>query len=275
MEVEVSNNEKSTEWMIGIKNRADLARQWQGEWQTLQDLATKYRYVRIQGDGFAAVSLSSKNPCGRLICKDGQQVPNMHQTVGEAVRCAIDALPFDDPGDYTPGADKKEHRIQAFLIRHALMNNKAMHGLFSGFDEAFDELWFVTDELPAGEHRADIIALGRKGDKYFPVFIELKVKRDLTKLIWQLEGIRDAMALVETDFIHFLAAASGISPEKIIFAEHRLMLVWPTSESGNEHSKVEAFRHDQNGITAVYTKDAENNSYSFIRSPRALACQSL
>lgn len=272
----MSDKDETVEWLTCIRNRTDFARQWQAEWQTHQELATKCRYVRIQKDGFSAISISSTNPCGRLISKDGRYLSEVRQTIGEAIQCTLNAVPVDDPGDYFPGKNKKEHRIQAFLIRHALMNNKAMHALFTGFGEAFDDLWFVTDELTAGEHRADIIALGRKSDKYFPVFIELKVGRDLTELIRQLEGIRNAMRRVEGDFKQFLASASGVPADKINFDEHRLMLIWcaPKNKEGVEDRSVDAFRHDKNGITAVYTEDVENKSYSFVRWPRAL-CQTL
>lgn len=261
------DDKESVGWKIGIKNRAKLAREWQAEWKKHQDLAESFRYVRVQGDGFSAISISGKNPCGRLIGRDGHPLPNLRPTVGEAVRDATDALRVDDPIDYQPGAEKKEHKMQAFLIRHALLNNKSMQGVFLGFGNDFDELLFVTDELPAPEHRADIIALGRKADRYFPVFIELKVRRDLTELRRQLNGIRDAMSLVKEDFIEYLAAASGVVPEKISFDEHRLMLVWMTP-TGRERAQVDAFRQDENGITACYQAEGDDG-YTFVRWPKA------
>lgn len=270
----MSDNTESVDYLRSIiRNRTEFASQWQAKWQKHQELAANYRYVRIQKDGFSAISISSTNPCGHLVSKDGRDLSEVHhQTIDEAIQCALDAVSVDDPGDYSPGKNKQEHRIQAFLIRDALMKNNAMHGLFSGFDEAFDELRFVTDELTAGKHRADIIALGRKADKYFPVFIELKVKRLLSELVRQLEGIRDAMASVEGDFIQFLAASAGVSAEKISFEEHRIMIVWQAPPSGVEGASVDAFRRDKNGITAVYTEDAANKSYGFTRWPKAL-CQ--
>ena len=60
------------------------------------------------------------------------------------------------------------------MIHHALMHDMRLDGRINGFLSHFDELIFITDELKAGEIRADIIALGGKDGKYFPVFIELK-----------------------------------------------------------------------------------------------------
>lgn len=265
----MTDNIESKEWMRGIRNRVELARQWQDAWTNHEALANKFRYVRVQGDGFSAISISRENPCGRLIGKDGNQISPLHPSVREAVQHATEALPVEHPLDFRPGdgkKEKREHRIQAFLIHHALSNNKSMRRAFSGFEDDFDDLWFVTDELPAGEHRADIIAIGRKADMYFPVFIELKVERLLTELIRQLEGIRNAMKLVQDDFIEYLSASSGISSEKINFDRHRLMLVWPAPD-GSERPEVKAFRQEKNGITACYAE--ESQGYSFTRWPKA------
>ena len=145
---------------------------------------------------------------------------------------------------------KPEHRIQASLIHWALQHDLAFHHCFDDFDHVFDELFFVTDELSAGDIRADIIALGRKGDTYFPVFIELKVHRQLSRLIEQLKAAKEAMGIAKDDFFEFLSAATGIGKESIVF-EPKSILVWPKSLSGKESKTVITARH--NGyITAEF-----------------------
>ena len=112
---------------------------------------------------------------------------------------------------------------------------------------------FVSDELSAGALRADIIALGRKAETYFPVFIELKVKRQLTRLKVQLELARDAMGGVPEIFTNYLSAVTGVEGKRIAFAP-KLILAWPSSESGNESKAVSEARINDY-ITAEFQPD--------------------
>lgn len=52
-----------------------------------------------------------------------------------------------------------------------------------------DEPRLVTDELKVNNVRADVVLLGRKGEVYSPVFIELKNDRTLERLTEQLDNI--------------------------------------------------------------------------------------
>ena len=128
--------------------------------------------------------------------------------------------------------------MQATLIRHALMNGMELHGLCDGFADVFDDLIFVTDELSAGDIRADIIALGGRQGRYFPVFIELKANRELERLTEQLTNAREAMKVAGGSFLKLLANATGKPKSDITFDDARFLIIWPGSPSGKERDIV-------------------------------------
>ena len=116
-----------------------------------------------------------------------------------------------------PGNKKPEHVVQAGLIHHALTHHMLLNERLNGFSESFDELIFVTDELKAGDIRADIIALGGKGGKYFPVFIELKAGCDFECVIKQLIVTQEKMALVKDSFVEMLVKRNRQDSRKYSF----------------------------------------------------------
>lgn len=242
-------------WVEYIDSRIERARQWRDELPAHQRLAEEHRYVRILGKSFRAISISPANPCGRLLRKDNSNAVSGCATIKAAILSAQGAHPYDHDADFKPArhvaakADtpaKPEHKIQAFLIRHALMHGQKLDGILKGFDDEFDELIFVTDELSTGELRADIIALAGKNGRYFPVFIELKIKRELKRLIEQLEEARDRMKNDAGElFIKMLSAFTGIPTEKISFDGCRLMIIWPPVSGGKEADRVEEARSKQ------------------------------
>lgn len=227
-------------WVEYIKSRIERAKQWREEMPVHEELAEKKRYVRILGKSFRAISISPDNPCGRLITKDSSKPVAGSPSLQTSIQSARDAE------DYEPNTKKDELKIQAFLIRQALMHGQKLDGILKGFDDEFDELIFVTDELSTGELRADIIALAGKNGRYFPVFIELKIKRELKRLIEQLEEARDRMKNDAGEhFIKMLSAFTGIPNEKISFDGCRLMIVWPPVSGGREADRVEEARSKQ------------------------------
>lgn len=260
-------------WVEYIQNRIERAKQWREEMPTHEQLAKNYRYVRILGKSFRAISISPANPCGRLLRKDNGNAVSGRATIKGAILSARDAHPYGHSADFKPArhktakADtpaKPEHKIQAFLIRHALMNGQKLHGILKGFDNELDELIFVTDEFHAGKLRPDIIALGGRNGRYFPVFIELKVKRELKRLMAQLEGAQALMNIAGKDFIKMLSAASGIPSEKISFDGYRLMVVWPPVSGGKEANRVEEAR-SKGFMFAEYSQQGDAG-YEFKRN---------
>lgn len=261
----MEESDSNPKWLEFIQSRIERAKQWRDEMPDHEELAKSYRYVRILGKSFRAISIHHKNPCGRLIRKDNGKEVVGSPGIKSAIQSAYDACEHGHENDYRPSSTKTEHKIQAFLIHHALVNGQRLLGILKGFDDVLDELIFVTDELSTGKLRADIIALGGKNGRYFPVFIELKVKRELKRLMEQLEGAQALMNIAGEHFTKMLSAASGIPHEKISFDDYRLMIVWPASISGQEDKRVVKARSEEGTLFAEFCKQGEEE-YAFTRN---------
>jgi ribonuclease J len=226
---EITSAETSCERYISERGR--LLIDWRSKQQIMKILAEKEIYIRVRGNKYRPVSIHRDNPCGRLKRKSGSG-----NTIGDsksltiALKYAEEAAPAST---YKPGNGKPEHVVQAGLIHHALQHEMRLDDRLKGFSCLFDELLFVTDELKAGCIRADIIALGRNGGKYFPVFIELKAIRSFDRVLQQLIDTQEEVAKVKSAFVEMLAAATGIQASNITYDEYKLLVVWPKAPSGN------------------------------------------
>ena len=225
-----------------IGSRVDRGREWHEKFGALKELAESSRYIRILGNGFRPVSISGLNPCGHL--RDGKGEIECLPTLDLATVAARNAT------EEKPGNNKPEAQLQAFLIRAAMRNDLDLSPVLRQFPDVFDQLLFVTDELSLNAKvRADIVALGCKADACFPVFIELKVGRHLTKLMEQLDNACKALWDCEetrTHFSEFLSAVTGKPLDRVRQTPDAAckMLIWPKSESGKEHQRVKAARKD-------------------------------
>lgn len=228
-------------WVDFIIERGKRLTKWREKKHEMQELAEKSIYIRVGGGQFRAISVHPDNPCGRLERIDGGTDIGGTKRLDTALKNAREAAPADT---VEPGNKKPEHVVQAGLIHHALRNNLLLNDRFAGFANFFDELIFITDELKAGEAgkiRADIIALGGKGGRYFPVFIELKAIRSFKQVVAQLVAAQREMASAKDAFIDMLANATGKPAHSIAFDEYKLLVAWPESRSGKEKaSAVEA-----------------------------------
>ena len=213
-----------------IDERAKLLTNWRSKPQIMEALADKWIYIRVGGDKYRPVSIHSDNPCGSLKKINGSESEiGCTKSLDTALKNADAAAPANAK---KPGNKKPEHVVQAGLIHHALQHDMLMNGRLSGFSDFFDELIFVTDELKAGNIRADIIALGGKGGKYFPVFIELKGVRSFERVLKQLVDAQMEMTKVKSSFLKMLVRGTGKTEESIVFDKHKLFVVWPKAPSG-------------------------------------------
>ncbi len=252
-----------------IVSRVERGRIWHEQFKNHIKLAKDSRYIRILGRGFRPVSIDDINPCGHLKDKYGNEIKSCPSLMKEVFSQAKAAK------SERPGADKPEHRLQAFLIRSALQNEfqfGRFHRALPDFSDKFDELIFITDELAVkpgkekDECRADIVALGGKDGRYFPVFIELKNERLLDELKGQLTNAENWLWKREDarrPFSQFLSAVSGVPHENINpnGDAAKKMLIWPKSRSGREDKRVNEAREE--GFLIV---DFET-TYEFIRKP--------
>jgi len=238
-----------------IEKKTQFIKIWRTELSLFKELAEKGIYIRVGSSGYRPISIVPENPCGRLFLRENRDAINREvidysSELPIAIKNAKDA---DEPKSYVPGKDQKELRMQATLIRHALKNNLSLHELCDGFADVFDELIFVTDEIPAGNIRADIIALGGMKGCYFPVFIELKAKRLLTTLTKQLTNAKDTMEVARDSFLNLLANATGKPKSDIAFDDAKLLMIWPKPK--RKGRSVVAKARENGFIVAEYEYD--------------------
>ena len=219
------------DWERYIIKKGELLDNWSDDQKKImKKLAEKWIYIRVGGDKYRPVSIHPDNPCGSLKRPNGSESEiGCNKFLNTALKDADAAAPADEK---KPGNKKPEHVVQAGLIHHALLHGMLLNGRLNGFSEFFDELIFVTDELKAGKIRADIIALGGKGGKYFPVLIELKGIRSFERVLKQLVDAQKEMTKVKDNFVEMLAKGTGKTAASISFDEHKLFVVWPEAPSG-------------------------------------------
>lgn len=218
-------------WERYIRERGRLLIKWRGNLPLMKTLADKWIYIRVSGDKYRSISIHPDNPCGSL-----RRLNGSGNTIGGTKRFDS-AVRNTDAADAAnaikPGNKKPEHVVQAGLIHHALRHDMRLDSRLSGFSGFFDELIFVTDEMKAGDIRADMIALGKRDGKFFPVFIELKATRSFDCVINQLIVTQQETAKVKSVFVEMLANATGETTSNIFFDEYKLVVIWPEAPSGN------------------------------------------
>lgn len=234
-------------------------------------LAQAQRYIRIGGKGFRPISIDPKQPCGKLA-----GISDRFRSFNDALANLM-KLPLDAELD-SPGNHKGEHRLQAYLIRMALTRPDNMPKLIA-CDDLFDELVFVTDELNFDNAvRADMVFLGRKGDTYFPVLVELKMQRDLDRLTKQLANAEAIVNAHPGAMAAFISAA--IAPDLIMDAQQidvsatHSVIIWPRLDDPSRASpRVGAWKDGGGGRRHVVefcmlgetTPESGNVSYTFSR----------
>lgn len=186
--------------------------------------AEQLKYIRINGSGLRPISICNDNPCGAL---DGYKTSTKRVTRRLRDALTAPAMPL------ARNAKKPELRLQARLIEHAIRTPEDLPELLH-LEQHCDALWLVTDELKVNEVRADVVLLARKGDIYFPVFIELKNNRSLNRLQEQLQNIIKSVGL-EADardaFARFAMVTLGKSG-RFDFDRKIMVIIWPAlSES--------------------------------------------
>lgn len=234
---------------IVINNRLSNMKRFLIEIESLgwdkKEQAREGYYLRVNGEGVRPVSLLDESAlCGQengtskkphIAIQDLRSTTKSFGNISEKVF-----------------KSKKERRLQAFIIRKALINdgNLLENPLFSCLKDHFKTLKFAFDEISFGDNRhengdhpkivrCDILAAGviSNGDS-LPVLIELKSTRSLERLNAQLENAKNEITqgnerinLIK-DLIKIttgLDVNTSQSPHKII--------IWPRAIESKETTR--------------------------------------
>lgn len=261
-----------------LKNMAGFAEELASSGWDKKAQASNNRYIRIGGESVRMVSLddaSALNHCGRnyttiVNCIKNEQPPEHLETTSKNGKKSV----FES---------KKERRLQAHIIKTALMSNDSLldKSLFKCLKdgELLDELVFLTDEISFGDKnhgptiRCDLFALGQLGEETFPVMIELKSTRSLDgKKNGLIQQLKDAEKEITTHAEEADQLSRAITPGKGFSHPKKCMkiLVWPKAESNPRKDTLEKIKDA--GIIAIEycPKDFETQAENLfsILSPR-------
>jgi hypothetical protein len=223
----------------------------------IRELARDFKHIRLGGNGFMGVSLHWLSPLKGHSSAPAKSIETISSHFGKAVPI--------------PDTDFPEQRLQGWLIREAMMNDRNLK-IPLQLNSEFDELVFALDEVSIGGRgvsvndlqlpvalldakdavRCDLLAVGRKGSDVFPVVIELKVDRKEKRLHDQLNNFAKLMVLFNRHFIDLLNEVvkdTDLKLSEISYEKVRKIMVWPVSESGK--FKTDPLLHNANGIDVI------------------------
>lgn len=224
-------------WRL-VKMR-EMVEELKREGKDLTSLAKDNQYIRIGGEAYRAVSLNEDSPlCGFSDVKSSDLA-----TIDKHFLHIIKPLGKDVL------ENKEERRLQCWLIKKALINNRDIRSALDLSNSVYDELIFALDEISLGDKnhpnedkecpdivRCDILAVGVKGSSAFPVLIELKSNRAMKVLETQLENFCKEIITHKTEFSSLLESCTG---KKVRCDKPRKMIVWPKPKKDS----VQAIAH--------------------------------
>jgi hypothetical protein len=139
-----------------------------------------------------------------------------------------------------------ERVAQAWLIKQAINDDLNLKP-YLGLNDVYEELLFAVDEVSfGGEGRTDIVAVGVRGGSAYPVLVELKPDRQLTRLIKQLDTYAQKIAEFKPEVQGILEACVG---RKVDCSCIGKMIVWPCSDG--EPSQVTMEQCRERNITII------------------------
>jgi hypothetical protein len=270
--------EKSTEEIrIGgrLRKMVDMARMLQENKDLFSQCVKNDCYVRIGGESFRAVSLKKDYPLCGCVKIGAKRLEIIERHFNE----------FEKKQDKLQPSvlkKKKERTLQCWIIREALKSDRDLLGLLGIKGQHFDELRFALDEVSLGDKhhkvcdipginlknekkcnavRCDLLAVGRRGSEIFPVIIELKSNRNMTRLKEQLHNFAELIGHFRDDFKNLLDVCTGLPLNDYTL---RKIIIWPTPTS-QVNNKTEMHLNEliYAGIN-VLEYNEESNGYKFI-----------
>ncbi|MCD4748689.1 MAG: hypothetical protein K8R59_04875 [Thermoanaerobaculales bacterium] len=163
-----------------LENMTEMAKQRRGFLETPEgkELGRNGKYIRIRGENFRAVCLRDDAPLCGYVENGAKKIETI--------------LKHFDRGSASMAAAKKskeERRLQSWIIRQALVNGGDIWEALGLSDPDRGKLLFALDEISLGDvkHeptiRCDILAVEKHGKATIPVLVELKSRRELSRLI--------------------------------------------------------------------------------------------
>ena len=226
-------------------------------------LAKSDKYIRIGGEQFMSVSLHDKSPLAGI----GNKTTKI-----ETVLSYLNEKKANDLSE-KDWKSKEERRLQAWIIKKALINQRCLLAPLN-LKSHFDELLFCLDEVSLGDcnHerensedgrpkivRCDILAMGLQGGVYYPVLIELKYKRELGRLIEQLDNFIydiEEDSTVNKTFMELMRICSGIEDGATLSDNFKKIIVWPKCK---HPQKSTAKKLDEKEILEIEYEYSEDN----------------
>ena len=213
----------------------------------LIDYACQEKYIRICNDKFRAVSLKDGSPLCGFANTGAKKINTIAKHFEEANH--LESLKPE------VWVEKEERRVQAWLIKQALINNRDLLKPLGMINTDFKELLFALDEIPLGSDnniridkenrpikfvRCDILAIGSIDGCYFPVQIELKYDRARKRLIEQFDNFEYEVNQNEDiqNIFNKLLKASVRRKNIKLQKKIRKIIVWPAAASEKTISEL-------------------------------------
>jgi len=215
-------------------------------------MASKGQYIRIGGNGFRAVSVSKDHP---LVGYAKGSVKTLN-TVLKHFESTHQLKKVEGV--------KEERRLQSWMIREALLGKGRLDTFIGnefGCDTTFDEIHFVMDEISLGDRnhklpltitekgevksiegiiRCDLLAVGVKEGKAYPILIELKYDRSLGRLLDQLREFSNLITgEFRDEFQKLLTACLG---REVVCSTCYEFLVWPEASKGERLDTIQTLK---------------------------------
>lgn len=287
--------EKTTEEIIEgrLHKMTNMAGELKDNKELISQYANKDCYVRICGESFRAVSLRNDYPlCG---CADNgtKRLETIERDFDEFEKVLKDqkrsiSVKRKDKWPWSEEKRKKktERSLQCWIIREALKNDRNLL-VPLGISKHFHELRFALDEVSLGDKnhkvcdipdinlknenekkpnavRCDLLAVGKKNGKVFPIIIELKSNRAKKDLIAQVDNFAKLICRFKDYFIPLLETCTGLQINDNI---PRKIIIWPELNSKAKTDNIEILNKAYISILEYVPPGKENLRYKFMWYP--------
>ena len=238
--------------------------QYQNKYEIAR-LAKENKYIRVCGKTYRAVSLYEKSPLAGFARNGASTLTTIFNHFDNKMPPELDKKLL---------IKKEERRVQAWIIKQALIHNRDLLSVIKFEHCQYDKLLFALDEISIGDRkfpptiRCDILAIGMKDGIYFPVLIELKYGRVLGRLTDQLKDFIGEItddSEISSAFASLIKKATGLEDDICFDKNFRKIIVWPALESGKNARPETGETLKDNKIVAVeYQKNNSENVSDWI-----------